>query len=176
MFLSISPVHLCFDLFLSCFPINYLLSFRPLGPAMASSHITLGWGVGHSNWKQSASSQLQSSSVPLGVYILDPHSIFPSSLGEWVSPHTLSLPVTNQIIRSPNLFKLSSSIPQPKKSVYHSTRPHGGHTHLVWTVTVFQMVGLRMYPIKGIVRDEILRRNDSPVEDLAGGISPSSIL
>jgi len=38
------------------------------------------------------------------------------------------------------------------------------------------MVGLRMYPIKGIVRDEILRRNDSPVEDLAGGISPSSIL
>jgi len=137
------------------------------------SHSAGGWGAAIRNRVTVHSSNRRSCPSVFTFLISAPsfHRHWAHSL-----THTLSLPVTNQIIRSPNLFKLSLSIPQPKKGVYHSTRLHGGHTHLVWTVTVFQMVGLRTYPIKWIVTDEILRRSDSPVEDLAGGISPSSIL
>jgi len=91
VFLSISPVHLCFDLFLSCFPINYLISFRPLGPAMASSHITyhtrLGGGVQqfetvHSSNRRSCPSVL--------TFLIPTPSFHRHWVSEWAHTHSLS--------------------------------------------------------------------------------------
>ena len=129
VFLSISPVHLCFDVFLSCFPINYLLSFRPLGPAMALSHITyhtrLGGGAQQfqTEWQFTAPIV-----VPLGVYIFDPRSMFSSSLGSLTHPHTLSPSHKPDHTITEPLQIIIINTPTQKRCVSFNPSPWRSHT------------------------------------------------
>jgi len=125
-FLSISPV---FWSILVLFPHKLSLIFQTPGTSNGTkpyliSHSAGGWSAAIRNRVTVHSSNRRS--CPSVFTFLIPA---PSFHRHWAHSltHTHSLPVTNQIIRSPNLFKLSSSIPQPKKGVYHSTCPHGGN-------------------------------------------------
>jgi len=130
VFLSISPVHLCFDVFLSCFPINYLLSFRPLGPAMALSHITyhtrLGGGAQQfeTEWQFTAPIVVRAPRClhfwsPLHLFIVIGLTHLPThTLSSHKPDHTITEPLQIIIINTPTQKRCVSFNPSSWRSQF----------------------------------------------------------
>ena len=87
------------------------------------SHSAGGWGAAIRN-----SSQLQSSFVPLGVYIFDLRSIFSSSLGSLTHPHTLSPSHKPDHTITEPLQIIIINTPTQKKCVSFNPSPWRSHT------------------------------------------------